>query len=57
MIYTFVSVVPHLLEEVNLLRWRGSRTVVAIVSEAGWLIMKWNAPEYSSSTIALRVRT
>ncbi len=56
-IYTFVSVVPHLLEVVNILRWLGSKTVVAIVSEAQRLEMRRNAPEYGSSRVALRVGT
>lgn len=45
------------LEVVNLLRGRSSRTVVEAVSEAQWLIMSWNAPEYGSSRVALRVGT
>jgi hypothetical protein len=53
----FLSVVPHLLQVVNPLRWRGSRTVVATVSEAQWLIMRWNAPEYSPGRVALRAGT
>ena len=56
-IYTFVLVAPHLLETANILQWQGSRTVVAIVSEARRVRMKRNAPEYSSSRVVLRVET
>jgi len=57
-IYTLVSVAPRLLETVNILRWQGSRTVVAIVSEEARLVrMRRNAPEYGSSRVVLRVGT